>query len=203
MWDVIKKTSSGIEVIRLDNIYSIRYPNGSIGPRTKKDVNLILPFLFKKGDKAGKTVIFYLIKSKMLKVTAVLKTPYIEKIDIDVKYKVENEVFSQDGLTPIQTETMLYARELQQPFKTQELAEYLNPQFFYRGTVYKAKGKAVWSHNLYDILELAGGDEERVERFDFKRRSILTTSTRLAQLEKMGFLKKKIVSGKTLWFIVA
>lgn len=114
-------------------------------------------------------------------------------------YDVEVNVNQIEGLTKRQSETIVAAIRLNRPFRTKDLAPYISPVMFWRGIAYRKRGDSnVWSHSE-DTLRGMGIDD--IERYDFRRRAVLTTSSRLASIEKTGkWITRRIDSDRVMWW---
>ena len=96
-----------------------------------------------------------------------------------------NKLNPKKPLTNTQKITLKYANELPDEFKTKDLARYIYPIYFFIGKAYVCKkDKTLWAKTPKMLKEIHGVVD--FERYDFRRRAILTTSSRLKSLVSAG-----------------
>jgi hypothetical protein len=91
-------------------------------------------------------------------------------------------------LTKAQEKTIIYAGSLDTPFKTRDLARYIYPTYYFRNKVFVSKeNKDMWARDPQFILDMY--DCKDIKEYNFRRRAILTTSSRLRGLVLINCMK--------------
>lgn len=98
-----------------------------------------------------------------------------------------------------QAKTIELIKKLDSTFYTKDLARIIHPQYFFRGDVWiDRKNKEIWANSREILINVFGVNEVDAEKYNFRRRAIMTTSSKLKCLEEAGFVTR-IKGKKVKW----
>ena len=162
----------------------------TISPKSHEELISIVGSAFKIGDPTGSFLEFF-IKEKFdvgYYLKATLNESNRGSPDFTIEIKEVNNVYDRkNDLSEIQNRTLSCAINLGSPFLTKQIAAIMKSDLCSMGSIRVKDGEI----------------DDEGELYNFKRRAVLTTSTRLKSLKKKGYLRTRRKDGQMYWYLTS